>query len=280
MRDLEVLDTLGRHPFLTAALLATLLGRDHASLRPCLERLVEHHLVRVVPPAELSHSAAASDRTLELTCSGLVAVAAALGLPPATAVRLHALTGGGPDTAFGPRQMLLTHAAHTCAADQVMVGLAAIARADPRGACLLEWRNATACAHGRLRPDGYGLLRVAGHECGFFLELDRATMRPAELRAKFVAYHRFRTSRRATQLYTSFPTVLVVTTGPGAEHRLAHAVRAVDASFASPLPVLLTTTAWIDAHARGMLGPIWRQPHATTRLCWPRLTPGRVPYAR
>jgi hypothetical protein len=161
-----------------------------------------------------------------------------------------------------------------------MVGLAAAARSDPRGAHLAEWRNATASAHGRLRPDGYGLLQLQGHDCGFFLEFDRATMRAAELRAKFLAYHRFRTSRRAAQLYTSFPTVLVVSTGPGAEHRLAHAVRAVDTSFVSRLPVLLTTTAWIDAHAKGMLGPIWRQPHAAARHCWPRLTTAEVHNAR
>jgi hypothetical protein len=276
--DLDVLDTVGRHPFLTTALLATLLGRHHDSMRRSVKRLLELHLLRIVPSAERCHDVE-SNRPLELTSSGLTAVAACLGLPPATAARVHGLTGGGPGAASGPREMLLAHATHTLTADRVMVGLAAAARADRRGGCLIEWRNAAACAHGRLRPDGYGLLRLASHECGFFLELDRATMRPSELRVKFVAYHRFRASRRAVQVYTSFPTILVVTTGPGAEHRLATAVRAVDPGFASPLPVLLTTTAWIDAHPRGMLGPIWRQPQARTRLCWPRLTHGGVPHA-
>jgi hypothetical protein len=276
--DLDVLDTVGRHPFLITAPLATLLGRQHDSLRRSVLRLLELDLLRIVPSAELCHDVE-GNRPLELTSSGLTAVAAALGLPPATAARVHGLTGGGPVAAFGPREMLLAHAAHTLTADRVMVGLAATARADRRGGCLIEWRNAAACAHGRLRPDGYGLLRLANHECGFFLELDRATMRTSELRVKFVAYHRFRASRRAAQLYTSFPTILVVTTGPGAEHRLATAVLAVDPSFGGPLPVLLTTTAWIDAHPRGMLGPIWRQPDARTRLYWPRLTPGSFPHA-
>jgi hypothetical protein len=279
-RDLELLDVLGRHPFLTPTLLARLLGQDDRSVTARVRRLLGGKFARIVPVAELGRAELASDHMLELTHRGMVAVAARLGLPPATAVRVHALTGGGPEAAFGPRQLLLAHAAHTQGADRVMVGLAAAARGDRRGGHLAEWRNATACAHGRLRPDAYGLLHLQGHDCGFFLEFDRATMRPAELRAKFFAYHRFRTSRRAARQYTSFPTVLVVTTEPGAEHRLARAVRAVDTSFASPLPVLLTTTAWIAAHARGMLGPIWRQPHAAARHCWPRLPTPEVDHAR
>jgi hypothetical protein len=230
-------------------------------------------------PAKLDCAELDPDRMFELTYRGMVVVAACLGLPPATAARVHALAGGGPRAAFGARQMLLANAAHTRGADRVMVGLAAAARSDRRDAYLAEWRNAAACAHGRLRPDGYGLLHLRGHDCGFFLEFDRATMRPPELRDKFLAYHRFRASRRAAQLYTSFPTVLVVTSGPGAEHRLANAVRAVDTSFVTPLPVLLTTTAWIEAHARGMLGPIWRQPHAAARHCWPRLRAAEMHHA-
>ena len=38
---------------------------------------------------------------------------------------------------------------------------------------LLEWRGAAACAHGRLRPDGYGLVRLGQRQHGFFLEFDR-----------------------------------------------------------------------------------------------------------
>jgi hypothetical protein len=187
-------------------------------------------------------------------------------------VRRHGLAGGGPTAPFGARAALLAQPAHTLGADRVMVGLAAAARGDPRRGYLAQWRNAAACAHGRLRPDAYGVLHVLGRDCGFFLEFDRGTMRPAELRAKFVAYHRFRVSRRSAEVYTSFPTILVVTTnGPAAEQRLADAVRAVDTSFASPLPVLLSTTAWIDAHPRGILGAIWRTPQQASRRAWPHL---------
>ena len=277
--DLELLETLGRHPFLSARLLATLLGRDERWATGRIRHLEAQQLVRAALPAELGSIKLRTDRVFELTRGGLIAVAARLGLPPATAVRVHALAGGGPQENFGVRPELLAHAAHTLGADRILVGLAASARADQRGACLAEWRNAAACAHGRLRPDGYGLLRMQGRDCGFFFEFDRASMRPAELRAKFLAYHRFRASRHATRVYTSFPTVLVVSTGPGGEQRLAQAVRAVDTGFASPLSVLLTTTAWIDTHRSGMLGPIWRQPHAMMRLSWPRLATAGVQHA-
>jgi hypothetical protein len=271
-RDLALLDVIGRHPFLTATLLAALLGVDQRWLRRRLARLCGLGLVRAMPPTELTAAGAGGARLLELTHSGLHAAAAELGVPLAAAVRQHGLTGGGATAPFGPRAALLAQPAHTLGADRVIVGLAAAARADPRGGYLAEWRNAAACAHGRLRPDAYGVLHVLGHDCGFFLEFDRGTMRPAELRAKFAAYHHLQASRRAAQLYTSFPTVLVVTTGgPGAEHRLADALRAVGAGFAAPLPTLLTTTAWIDAHTRGMLGAIWRTPQQTSRRAWPRL---------
>jgi hypothetical protein len=272
-RDLELLGVIGRHPFLPTALLAALLGQDRRRLSLRLARVVRLGLLRLVPQAELSTAReAARDRHLELTGLGLAAVAAHLGLPPAAAARQHGLAGGGPAAPYGWRESLLAQPAHTLGADRVMIGLAAAARADPRRGYLAEWRSAAACAHGRLRPDAYGVLHVLGYDCGFFLEFDRGTMRPAELRAKFLVYHRFRASRRSAQLYSSFPTILVVTTGgPGAEHRLADAVRAVDASFAAPLPVLLTTTAWIDAHPQGMLGAIWRTPQQASRRAWPRL---------
>jgi len=61
------------------------------------------------------------------------------------------------------------------------------------------------------------------------------------LRAKFAAYHRYRVSARASRDYDGFPTILVVTHGPGAENRLANAVLATDNGQATPLGVLLTT---------------------------------------
>jgi hypothetical protein len=54
--------------------------------------------------------------------------------------------------------------------------------------------NAAACARGRMRPDGYGLLRLGRREYGFFVEFDRGTVRPSARRAKFTAYNRYRST--------------------------------------------------------------------------------------
>jgi hypothetical protein len=128
-----------------------------------------------------------------------------------------------------------------------------------------------------MRPDGYGLLRLGRREYGFFLEFDRGTVHPAALRAKFAAYQRYMSSARVVRDYAGFPTVLVVTTGPGGEQRIVDAVVAVNTAYAAPLPVLVTTTEWIAADADGILGPIWLRPGRTSRLRWPCEPDGSEP---
>src|SRR5437870_11826010 len=86
-----------------------------------------------------------------------------------------------------------------------------------RDGALVEWRNAAACAHGRLRPDGHGVLRLGRRDYGFFLEFDRGTVRPAPLRAKFAAYHRYLANARAGKDFDRPPSILVLTAGPAAE---------------------------------------------------------------
>jgi hypothetical protein len=139
-----------------------------------------------------------------------------------------------------------------------------------RNAALVEWRNAGACAHGRVRPDGYGLLRLSGREYGFFLEFDRGTVRPAALRAKFAAYHRYRVSGRAARNYDGFPTILVVTAGPDAQQRMAAAVLSSDGGQTNRLEVLLTTVDLLAHVEGGPFGPVWRTPSGVDhRHGWP-----------
>ncbi len=127
-----------------------------------------------------------------------------------------------------------------------------------------------ACANGRMRPDGYGLLRLGRREYGFFLEFDRGTVRPAALRAKFASYHRYCVSARATREYDGFPPILVVTRGPGAEDRIADAVLTTDAGEPKPLRVLLTTMGFLASTEGGPFGPIWRTAlSADRRHTWP-----------
>jgi len=252
-----VLDVVGRHPFLPTLALGQVLGRDARWARERREQLVCRGLVRVVPSVELPPRVRPAASLLEATPLGLSLLASWLGLTPAAAVRYHGLAGGGPRTPVGPRRALVRHLSHTLGADAVFASVAQAALGG-RGGTLLEWRNAAACAHGRLRPDGYGLLRLGRREYGFFLEFDRGTERPAALRAKFAAYHRYRASARAARDYDGFPLILVVTNEPGAEERLALAIQAADAGQATPVPALLTTTGLLASAPGGPLGRVWR----------------------
>jgi hypothetical protein len=126
---------------------------------------------------------------------------------------------------------------------------------------LEEWRSAAACARGRFRPDGYGCYRSAGSRFGFFLEYDRGTERPGDYAAKLAAYYRYRDSGSAARDYDGFPTLLLVTISDVAEARFAHQVYLAHQQHGStPLSVLLTTSRRIEAHAEGVLGPVWRAP--------------------
>ena len=204
-------------------------------------------------------------------------LAGSLGLSLATAVRYHGLTGGGPQTPVGPRHVLLAHLAHTLGADGVFATFARAVRLRGDGS-LLEWRNAAACARGRSRPDGYGLLQLGRREHGFFLEFDRGTVHSAALRAKFAAYHRYESGIWASRDYESFPAILVVTTGPGSEQRIVDAARAAGAGRGNRLVVLVTTVGWIENNSRGPFGSIWLDPERGIRRSWPgkvRTTAGR-----
>jgi len=113
---------------------------------------------------------------------------------------------------------------------------------------LLEWQNAAVCARGRLRPDGYGLIRLDRREFGFFLEFDRGTVRPAALRAKFAAYVRYGASSRAAREYAGLPCLVVVAGQP------------------EPA-VFFTTTALLT---QDFSGAIWRRVGSRNRCRWPK----------
>jgi hypothetical protein len=262
------LDIIGRHPFLPTVAVGEVLGRDTRWARERRTELVRRGLVRVLAPAEVPPNLDNQDELLEATVRGLTMLAGSMGLSLAVAVRHHGLAGGGPATPVGPRRALLAHLTHTLGADGVFIRIARSARGQRDGA-LLEWRNAAACARGRMRPDGYGLLRLRRREYGFFLEFDRGTVHPAALRAKFTAYHRYMSSVQAARDYNGFPTILVITTGPGGEQRIADVIVAVNTAYAAPLPVFVTTTEWISADADGILDRIWLRPGRTGRSRWP-----------
>jgi protein involved in plasmid replication-relaxation len=268
--DRSVLDLVARHPFLPTALVDQVLGgRGPAWARTRRTALVASELVRIVPAEEAEPLTLARFGLLEATRSGLAVVAAQLGLPFMAAVHHHGLAGGGPEAPVGARAALSKHLPHTLGADRVFAAVAHAARTHHAGGALLEWRGPAACAHGRLRPDGYGLLRLGTQYYGFFLEFDRGSMHAGRLRAKFIAYHRFAASPAATGSYAGLPTILVVTTGPGSEQRLARAIAAADVGQGARLPALLTTTAWLETTPAGPLGPVWRTAVDPQRCAWP-----------
>jgi hypothetical protein len=93
-------------------------------------------------------------------------------------------------------------------------------------------------------------------------------MRTGQLRAKFVAYQRYVVGRDAARAFDGFPTVLVVTTGPASERRLAAALGAADRGQVVPLSALLTTTSWLEASPLGPFGPVWRTALSASRRTW------------
>jgi hypothetical protein len=113
------------------------------------------------------------------------------------------------------------------------------------------------------------LLWLGSCHYGFFLEFDRGSMHAGRLRAEFIAYHRFAASTFARRSYVGLPTILVVTTSPGAERRIAGAVAAADIGQVRRLSALLTTTGWLEMTAAGPLGPVWRTALDSSRRAWP-----------
>jgi hypothetical protein len=162
-----VLDVVARHPFMPSARVGVVLGKDVRWARRRRDLLVQRGLARILPPDELAPGLRCKDDLLEATVRGLTMLAGSLGLSLGTAVRYHGLAGGGRQTPIGPRHALLAHVAHTLGADETFAIIAAAAHREGDGS-LLEWRNAAACARGRVRPDGYGLLRLGRRQPGFF----------------------------------------------------------------------------------------------------------------
>ncbi len=280
--DRMLLDLVGRHPFLAVDDLAALLGWVPAAARRRRDTLVAAGLLRLFDPAEAScpDAGEVAAGLTELTPEGVAFVAAQQGLSVARAVRHNGLVGGGPAQRAGTRlsrarYVLVRHLTHTRGADRFFVALARAARlTGQRKAALVVWRNAVACARGRVRPDGYGVLRLDRHRYGFFLEYDRGTQDAAAYRQKLAAYCAYRDTGRYAADYAGFPAVLLVTVDTQAETRIAHYARTA-AMNGEPLPLLLTTEwrysgdATRSAHPPGPLGPSWRAPDDASRRRWP-----------
>jgi len=265
--DRALLDTAGRHPFLTPDRLATVLGCSRDAVRRRLGRLMDRGLLRLLAPSEL-RKAPAGLELVELTAPGLALVAAQQGLPLGAAIRVNGLAGGGPERPLGARRKLTMQLAHTLGADDIFVRLVATAHALAAAGgddALVEWRGAAGCCRRHVRPDGYGIYRRAGRLYGFFLEYDRGTMSARDYRQKFAAYYAYWASGRFERDYDGFPAILVVAVNDAAEQRIAAVLCAAAVGRPARLPVLLTSEWRINGNPTktyGLLGPVWREPDA------------------
>ena len=276
----DLLDLIGRHPFLSPDSLAAVLGWEVRRLRERLARMIRFGLVRLVEVGERRTKGLSG--LAELTVQGLELVAAQQGLSVPQSVRYNGLAGGGPQHEVGARHHLLRNLEHTIGADAVFIDL--YRRLGTKGAAtggdaVLEWRNAAACSRRRAKPDGYGMIRRRGELFGFFLELDRGTMGYRDYSEKWSAYYHYHDSRDFERDYDGFPTILVVTSENAVEERIARSVRAAGVGRWALLPVLLTCKWRITSdpsNPDGLLGPIWREPSGDfdDRRPWP---PGRTP---
>ena len=279
-----LLDIVGRHPFLAAESLATVLGWQVRRVRARRAHLIEMGFIRLLSAGERRESL--PEDLTELTRAGLEFVAAQQGLGLPRAVRFNGLAGGGPEHPTGSRQLLLRDLEHTRGADAVFVGLYRqfAATAETKGGdALLEWRNAAACSRRRVRPDGYGMIRYRGEMYGFFLEYDRGTMSARDYSAKWAGYYDYRDSRAYERDYDGLPTILVVTTDKTAEERIARSTRAASVGRSPPLPILLTCEWRVSrdpANRNGLFGRIWRGPHDPfdERSRWPDNPPSKTSY--
>ncbi len=264
--DFELVDLVSRHPFLALRQLASALAVEVPTVRRRRNRLIADGVLRLVRSDEIGNPER-SDEWVEVTAAGLRLMAAHHGLSPSAAVRALGHAGGGPEHPFGQRTALIRQFEHTCGVNDVFVRFCKIARqlaATGSDDALVAWRNAAACARGRLRPDAYGVYRHHGRLSGFFLEYDRGTMSARDYAAKFAAYYAYRRSGQFERDYDGFPTILMLTSDDLAEERIAGAVQAAMVGRGVTLPLLLTCQWRVDDRRNpdGFLGRIWSQPTA------------------
>jgi hypothetical protein len=271
----ELLEWVGHHPFLSAADLAVLSGLREAGTERLLAGLVQLGVVdfAVRPVSEES----SPTRRYFLTEEGLRLLAARDGVPHRRYGR-HGVLAVGDSATDGQGQRLaglLRHFEHTFGVNSFVVGLAAEAatlRTRGEDHRLIHWLSAAEAQewfrwNGRwwhVWPDARILYRANGFELDVFLEWDRATMRQRDYLQKFRAYGSFFASRQAGQLARC--RLLVVTTTPAAEHRIAEMIEAAPGTAPALLVAYLTTAGRLE-HA-GALGEVWRTADGAGRQTW------------
>ena len=276
----DLLELIGQHPFLT---ITELTHVSEGNAARC-DTLLTQGLVKQVqlPTASLSGPVSGSDdgilmepvRGLELTETGLKALARQYGLAPHAAVRQLGLAASeGPALAVNRHRHLWRYIEHTRATDRLFVCFVQdVRRRQAQGAdvALAQWWPAARCGNAPVQPDAYGVYEVGGVPCGFFLECDRGTERAREYRRKLEAYLAYRDSGAYRTQFSGFPTILIVTVDKCAEDRIIRAVLKLEVGR-TPLPVLVTNEGRVGNDPDGFLGCVWRgaDPAFCERSQWP-----------
>lgn len=272
--DSDLLELVGRHPFLSAEEIACVLAWSPDKASCTQRRLLKSGLLRDPEEGELARGAGKC--LTELTTAGLRLVAGRAGLTPTGATAMLGLSGGGPQEPFGQRQLLARDSLHTLGTNSLFVGLYRVAadwRRRGNEYFVTDWLGAPGRAWREARPDGRAALWLGPVRHEFALEYDRGTEGEAQLVWKFDGYRRL--YERATGVVSL--TVLVVTTDAAREQRIARAVLTTCAGRGATLPVLITTEEQIQAERDGLLACIWREPASQRRRHWLKRPPGPVP---
>lgn len=271
----ELLEWVGHHPFLSAADLAVLSGLREAGTERLLAGLARLGLVDfAVRPAGGDSSPA---NRYFLTEEGLRLLAARDGVPYRRYGRHGVLAVSGSATDGEGQRLagLRPHFDHTLGVNSFVVGLAieaATLRAKGQDHRLVHWLSAAEAQEwfrwdGRwwhVWPDAQLLYRANGRELDIFLEWDRGTMRRRDYLEKFRAYGSFFASRQAGHLGRC--RLLVVTTTPAAERRIAEVIQPAAGAAPALLVAHLTTASRLE-HA-GALSDAWRPADGRGRQTW------------
>jgi hypothetical protein len=271
----ELLEWVGHHPFLSAADLAVLAGLRETGAERLLAGLARLGLVDFAVRPVGGEISPASRHFL--TSEGLRLLAARDGVPHRRYGRHGVLAIAGNNTDGEGQRLagLLRHFEHTIGVNSFVVGLAAEAatfRARGQDHRLVHWLSATEAQewfrwNGRwwhVWPDARFLYRAKGFDLDVFLEWDRGTMRRRDYLEKFRAYGSFFASRQAGQLPRC--RLLVVTTTPAAERRIAEVIQSAAGTAPALLVAHLTTASRLE-HA-GALGDVWQLADGGGRRTW------------
>lgn len=273
--DGDLLELVGRHPFLSTEDIAHVLGWSLDKASRTRRTLIALGLLREPGEGELCRGT--RKRLTELSTLGLGLVAAGVGLTPAGATEMLGLSGGGPLEPFGQRRVLVRDSPHTLGVNSLFVGLYRVAadwRRRGNEYFVTNWYGPPGRAWRGTRPDGRAEFWVGDVRYAFVLEYDRGTEGEAQLVWKFDGYRRL--YAKTTGVVSL--TVLVVTMDAAREERIARAILTACAGRGTGLPVLITTEERVQAERDGLLACIWRAPASCRRRHWLKRPPGPVPY--